>query len=353
MKQCESQPVNVPPLWSCARPAQYGLVFCLLFLLVGCAPTESQEDRLLLFDPDFSVDNKTLLLTYCPPRMDCTQALYDVVSGHLSVFQAPEREGWVYGKFSADGKQILLVVTKKDDTAVSQIAIVNRDGSGYRVLTSTKGYKGYPSFSPDGKRILFTKSGRERSSGKTRFADFDIYELDIARKLETRLTEFEFFLISGPQYFPDGEHFIFGGEHPNHSAAYKEKFQENNIMIMSKLNRNLQPAFTRGDHSDWPSISVDGSKILFTSRSNDLDNSEGSNFNYDLFLKTPDGITRLTKLESVITYGTLSPSGSRIVFLSDKERGRKEDLIIMNSDGTDMKKIDLPAPSRVIRVTGD
>lgn len=314
---------------------------------------DSQKDRLKLNSPDFSPDNKTLLLTYCPPRSDCTLALYEFGSGRLSVFQPPAGEGWVYGKFSPDGKQIALAVATREDRSVTQIATVNPDGSGYRVLTSTQGYKGSPSVSPDGKRILFAKAGRERTSGRTRFADFDIYEIEIASRQETRLTAFEFFSITRPHYLPDGEYFIFSAEPLSNFQAYREKFQQNTIFVMSKTSRVLQPAFMRGDYSDDPSISADGSKILFNSRSNDLDGGVKGDFNYDLFLKTPKGIERLTRLESMITDGRISPDGRRVAFLSDKESNHNEELMVMNSDGTGLAKIDLPAPDRVIAVKGN
>lgn len=325
----------------------------------------AQEDRLYLAAPNFSPDNKTLLLMYGPPRSPRTLALYEFDSGHLSVFQPPQGEEWGMGTFSVDGKQIVFVVGLGNDR-ITQIATVNLDGTGYRVLTSTQDRKGTPSFSPDGKRLLFAKAGRERTSGRTRFSDYDIYEFDIASKQETRLTEFKFFSANPPAYLPDGEQFIFSAEPLRNSEAYKERFQQNIIFIMSKTNHDLKPAFTRGDYSDAPSISANGSKILFISRSNDLDNVKG-NFNYDLFLKTPEGIVRLTKLGSVITQGKISPDGSRVVFLSQKERpgvaftaeqkrrmrNLKQDLMVMNSDGTGLKTIELPAPDRVITVKGN
>lgn len=320
----------------------------------------SSEDSLQLASPDFSPDNKTLLLTYCSSR-PCTLALYDLASGRLTVFQPPAGEVWTLGKFSPDGKKIVFTVAFMGDAkALQQIGIINADGSGYRLLTDTQDFKKSPSFSPDGKRILFARAGRENEGGRMRFADYDVYELDIASRKETRLTEFKFFLIMAPWYLPDGEHFIFSGEYPNLSKTYEERFQQNTILIMSKTERQLQPAITRGEHSDAPSISVDGKKILFISRSNDLDAVKCCDYNYDLFLKMDDGITRLTSLGSMITEGRISPDGRRVAFLSEKERlgiaftdkqrrNRKQDLMVMNSDGTGLEKIELPKPSRTLQ----
>jgi len=80
----------------------FGFGVLIPHFLIGCTNMDSQKDRLKVNSPDFSPDNKTLLLAYCPPRSDCTLALYELGSGRLSVFRPPQGEEWGMGKFSAD-----------------------------------------------------------------------------------------------------------------------------------------------------------------------------------------------------------------------------------------------------------
>ena len=49
--------------------------------------------------------------------------------------------------------------------------------------------------------------------------DFDVYEVDVETGRETRLTQFKFFRMSKPCYFPDDKKFIVWAEAP---MAYPE-----------------------------------------------------------------------------------------------------------------------------------
>lgn len=338
-----------------SKPAlgRHGAAFVVALCLAGCNFLSSEDEYLRVSSMNFSPDNKTLLMTYCPPDSDCTLGMYDFDTARLSVFQPSTRAGMVHGRFSPDGQYIVLTVIKAENSSIRQIATVSTDGSNYQLLTSSSDHKAFPTVSPDGKRLLLVKAGRERDSGMTRFSRYDIYEMDIASQQEVRLTNFEFFEIFPPMYFPDGEHIIFsGGLSSGGRESFRARFKDNTIFVMSKSQNTLHPAFSRGEFSYAPSISADGTKILFMSKSNDLDGLRG-NFNYDLFVKTPEGIKRLTKLNSVLSDGYISPDGNRVVFLSDKERNHEPALMVMNSDGTGLKKIDLPVPDRFITVKVD
>ena len=79
-------------------------------------------------------------------------------------------------QWSADGKQIVMGVgrfpsfldftagNKKPVDAVNggaQVAMLNDDGSGFKMLTSGANNNAFPSFAPDGKRIVYRTLGPE------------------------------------------------------------------------------------------------------------------------------------------------------------------------------------------------
>jgi Tol biopolymer transport system component len=47
-------------------------------------------------------------------------------------------------------------------SAIADIAVVNRDGSGLKVLTKGSGNVGFPSWSPDGSQIVYRAAGKDR-----------------------------------------------------------------------------------------------------------------------------------------------------------------------------------------------
>lgn len=67
-----------------------------------------------------------------------------------------------YPSYSPDGKKILWRRILADTTAPrgynSEIFIMNRDGSGIKNLSNHKSYDGYPEWSPDGTQIVFASS---------------------------------------------------------------------------------------------------------------------------------------------------------------------------------------------------
>jgi TolB protein len=62
--------------------------------------------------------------------------------------------GYTYATFSPDGKSIL---HRRQQDKVSQVFLMNSDGSGDHNLSGGANLDGWPSWSPDGKRIVFSR----------------------------------------------------------------------------------------------------------------------------------------------------------------------------------------------------
>jgi len=61
-----------------------------------------------------------------------------------------------YASWSPDGSKILLRRKTANDSRVSQIYVMNPDGSGLTKISNDSSYNRYPSWSPSGQQIVFT-----------------------------------------------------------------------------------------------------------------------------------------------------------------------------------------------------
>lgn len=295
----------------------------------------------------FSPDNRLLSFDFCPDS-DCFAGLLNLQSGEVAKILPPNSdERWSSGRFSPSGKYLAFAVKRASEKyRWSQLGLYDISANTMKILTHTESFREWPSFSPDGKRLIFAQANRERESGKTRFSDWDIYELEIESGKERRLTDFQFFLIGHPSYLPDGKHFIFSGEGPNRhegktgvktgedydkvqeaNKAYKDKYQDNRIFILRPEDTELHPAFTNGPMTIGPDISRDGKRIVYMARSDDMDRAAGETvygFTFDIFMLADGRHHRLTKLQRSLPNFTISPEGSLVAYSSSPLVGNGE-----------------------------
>jgi len=109
----------------------------------------------------------------------------------------------------------------------------------------------FHSWSPDGKRLLYT-GGR---TGK-----FDIYTISTGGGTETRLTDSEG-LSDGPEFTPDGQHIYFNSTRSGKMQIWR-----------MEANGEKQEQVTNDGQNNWfPHISPDGKWIVFISFPPDID----------------------------------------------------------------------------------
>lgn len=313
------------------RPRSLIAVLILLIALFGEFRSALGEEYKSFQLGGFSPDVGQLVLTYCTDRPVCRFGIFDLRKKVFSelIPHNPDHV-WESGSFSADGARVAISVRRRsEDGRFAQIGILNLGTMSLTELSQSQSFKTAPSFSHDGKKIIFAQSNRERESGKTRFSDWDIYELDVDGRNERRLTAFRFFAVSPPAYLPGNERFIFSGEAPKEYISpsgetgykvYQALFRDNGIFVLPITGKQiLSPFLTNGESSYLPVISSDGAKIIYTARTNKLDGVK-TRFTYDLFLFDGKVHKRLTRLDSLISDTVLSNDGGTVALVQQPHR---------------------------------
>ncbi len=93
---------------------------------------------------------------------------------------------------------------------VSQIYVMDVDGKNLKQLTNVKAINSNPSFSPDGKKIVFDSNRNTQGVNEFGESNSCIYIMDVDGKNQIRLTGDEYVSME-PVFTPDGKRIIFSG----------------------------------------------------------------------------------------------------------------------------------------------
>ena len=119
----------------------------------GVFPAYSPSgDRLLSNDQRSAAASKNILIMNCD-------------GSRRSVFFSHAEKSALGPVWSADGSQVAFtlgqVFQSMRGPAIADIAVVDRDGGGLKLLTDGKGNFGFPSWSPDGREIVYRSSTKD------------------------------------------------------------------------------------------------------------------------------------------------------------------------------------------------
>lgn len=243
--------------------------------------------------------------------------------------------------WSKDGSMLVFSSTRDKigrptNSIYSAIFSMHADGSGVTRLSpecpspdkvSGCPYDFLPSFSPDGKHVMFTAA-----PGSITVADSDGRNAHVIVRATTPDSGHTGYTATDPQFSPDGRRFLFVRENRGNLAPKNAQaiFVAN---AQGKSARRVTPwSLAAGDNPDW---SPDGKWILFHSNANSDKQAQ-----IYVVRSNGSGLKQLTNFKpgTIVTSSSFAADGKWIVFASTGVAGQA-DIFVMRADGTGVRQV--------------
>ncbi|HTS35117.1 MAG TPA: hypothetical protein VMH04_05555 [Candidatus Solibacter sp.] len=289
------------------------LLLSFLYSLVGFAENSSGVVRSVGISPD----GKVVAVAFHSGRHSFIYEI-DVTSGNATRLTNQTSGVESSPSFSPDGRRIVFTYWP-EGSSNSETVLANTDGSGIRHWSPSNTNDFSPVLSSDGRTIVFGRSGFYGSYSpiaQPHFHAWRFYASDLDGTNVRQLTDENFYSASPLSVSPDGKRLVVvteGLETPQQIAIYALDHSGKPVLT-------LRPSIPNGADSknpilDFPNYMPDGKSILFMAASNGK--RPWSGFDYDVYrvnLETGT-LERLTRGNGFATDLRVSADGKTAVFL--------------------------------------
>ena len=204
------------------------------------------------------------------------------------------------------------------ETKRPAIYVQDLASGGREKLASFRGLNGAPSFSPDGKSMLFTASMHGNP---------EIYQMDLDSRQLQRMTN-DSAIDTEARYSPDGKSFIYTSDRGGSPQIYRYSFADGSSKRLT----------FRGAFNARGTLSADGKKLALVHRP--------SGSNYKVAVQNIDsGVTNILTPTSLDESPSFSPNGQMVVYAT--REGTRGLLSIMSLDGR--FRMNLPSEQGEVR----
>lgn len=300
-------------------------LFFLALIVVSltvCAKKTAENNE------DIVRDAPQYVIAYCyQPQQDGVHQIFTIHedgSNDRKVIDASI--GLNHHDCSPDGTKYAAVGYVGAGFATWSIHTFDADGTNLvRLTTKDDVWDTEPAWSPDGRRISFTRIYPKENHRE----ELWLMNADGSDQHTIGIGGF------AAKWSPDGMRLIYASKRPDRYDIYSCSADGSDERQLTDTDANEM----------MPVYSPDGNRIAFCALTGALENPEHIK-TFEIYTMNSDGsgILQLTDNESMDGYPRWSPDGSRFVFSSDRHEAEKWEVYVMDTDGTDVRRVTFSPP---------